>query len=159
MIFVLRARLDTCINKWLSLLAACEYRESAMTATAVETKQVIVCDDEADIRDFLGFFLTQSGYEPLIARDIYDIRHYIKFEQPRLLLLDIRMPEQDGFEVAECLKAHNEAIPIIFITAHDNKFSRVYSPAIGAVGYFKKPLDTDALLRRMEDVIKQQFAE
>ena len=121
------------------------------TMTAVE--QIIVCDDEDDIREFFCFFLKQNGYEPLLAKDIKDILHYIDTRNPRLLLLDIRLPEQDGFEIAETLRRHGNKIPIIFITAHDNMFCRVYSPTVGAVGYFTKPVDTDALLHRIEKVL------
>ena len=120
-------------------------------ATAVQ--QIIVCDDEHDIRDFLHFFLRQHGYEPLLATDMKEVLHFIKTQKPKLILLDIRMPEQDGFEVAETLRRHGNGIPIIFITAHDNMFCRVYSPTVGAVGYFTKPLDTDALIRRIEQVM------
>lgn len=115
--------------------------------------QIIVCDDEHDIRDFLKFFLHQNGYEPLLASDIKEVFHLIDTKQPRLILLDIRMPEQDGFEIAETLRRQGNNIPIIFITAHDNMFCRVYSPTVGAVGYFTKPLDTDALLHRIEQVL------
>jgi DNA-binding response OmpR family regulator len=120
-------------------------------ASAVQ--QIIVCDDERDIRDFLHFFLRQHGYEPLLAGDMKGVLNYIKTQKPRLILLDIRMPEQDGFEIAETLRRHGNGIPIIFITAHDNMFCRVYSPTVGAVGYFTKPLDTDALIRRIEQVM------
>lgn len=120
---------------------------------ASTAEQIIVCDDEVDIRDFLQFFLRQHGYEPLLACDMQEVLNFIDTRKPRLILLDIRMPDQDGFEIAEALRVRGNSIPIVFITAHDNMFCRVYSPTVGAVGYFTKPLDTDALIRRIEQVM------
>src|SRR5437588_12752186 len=111
---------------------------SAGTCTA--TNEVIVCDDEADIRDFLSIVLKQSGYEPLIAETGSEVDHLVRSRHPRVLLMDIRMPYEDGFEIAERLRRRGENIPIVFITAHDNFFCRIYSPAIGTPGYFTKPL-------------------
>ena len=126
-----------------------------MTDSTLSTRQVIVCDDDKDIREFLNILLRQAGYEPLMACDMYDVRYLIKNERPRLLLLDICMPELDGFEIAECLRSHGNPLPIIFMTAYGDRFGRSECSTAGAVGYFTKPLDTDALLRRIETVLKE----
>jgi DNA-binding response OmpR family regulator len=123
-----------------------------MTAQDVQTRQVIICDDDEDILCFLGVLIKEAGYVPLIARGMKEILDYINDYTPGVILLDIRMPEHDGFEIAETLKRSGSRIPIIFITAHDNRFSRVYSPTVGSAGYFTKPLDTDALLKRVSEI-------
>jgi len=130
-----------------------------MTSTAASTKQIIICDDDKDIREFLGILLTQSGYEPLLAGDMFDVRYHMKNEHPSLILLDICMPELDGFEIADCLHSHGQTLPIIFITAHGDRFGRTECSTAGAVGYFTKPLDTDALLHRIKTVIKESEAK
>jgi DNA-binding response OmpR family regulator len=126
-----------------------------MTSSIVSTKQILICDDDRDIRDFLCTLLKESGYEPLEAADMFDVRYLLKNEHPRLMLLDICMPELDGFEIAECLHTHGETLPIIFITAHGDRFGRADCSIAGAAGYFTKPLDTDALLHRIETIIKE----
>ena len=124
-----------------------------MTTHAIATKEIIVCDDDEDILEYLRVLLLTEGYTPLIARGMYDVFPYIRNNEPRLLLLDIRMPEYDGFEVAETLRRNGVQMPIIFLTAHDNMFSRVYSPLVGATGFFTKPIDANALLERIRQII------
>lgn len=128
-----------------------------MTAHDIATKQIIICDDDEDILCFLGILIRQAGYVPLIAHGMQEIFDYIQNFDPGLIVLDIRMPEHDGFEIAEALKRNNIHVPIIFITAHDNRFSRLYSPAIGSAGYFTKPLDTDALLHRVSQIFEDRI--
>jgi DNA-binding response OmpR family regulator len=124
-----------------------------MTGQAVATKEIIICDDDEDILEFLRVMLSKEGYKPLVARGMYDVFPYVRNNEPRLILLDIRMPDNDGFEVAETMRRNGVTMPIIFLTAHDNMFSRVYSPLVGAAGYFTKPIDVDALLQRIKQII------
>lgn len=126
-----------------------------MTRSTVSTRQILVCDDDKDIREFLSILLKEAGYEPLVAADMFDVRYLIKNEHPRLILLDICMPELDGFEIAECLHSHGQKLPIIFITAHGDRFGRSECSTAGAAGYFTKPLDTDALLHRIKTIVKE----
>jgi DNA-binding response OmpR family regulator len=121
--------------------------------TTTTTKEIIVCDDDEDILDYLCALLKEAGYAPLKARGMYEVFPYIRNREPRLLLLDIRMPDYDGFEVAETLRRNSVVIPIIFLTAHDNMFSRVYSPIVGASGFFTKPIDDTALLERIQQLV------
>jgi two-component system, OmpR family, response regulator len=112
-------------------------------------KPIIVCDDDPDIRDILSVTLRHAGYDVLCAAGYTDLMYFMENVRPCLVLLDIRMPEWDGFYIAETFRKRGILVPIIFITAHDNRFSRVYAPALGAVGYFTKPLDMDELVQKI----------
>jgi two-component system, OmpR family, response regulator len=116
-------------------------------------KPIIVCDDDNDIREFLVLALKKAGYEVLGASGFSDLMYFMENVRPSLILLDIRMPEWDGFFVAETLRKRGNTVPIIFMTAHDNKFSRIYAPAIGAVGYFTKPLEIEAVLAKIDETL------
>jgi DNA-binding response OmpR family regulator len=129
-----------------------------MMAQDIDSRQIIICDDDEDILCFLGVLVRQAGYVPLIARNMDDILSYVDGYKPGLILLDIRMPETDGFEIAETLQRSGSQIPVIFITAHDNRFSRLYSPSLGSMGYFTKPIDTDALLKRVAEIFSGNAA-
>jgi DNA-binding response OmpR family regulator len=120
---------------------------------AAGRKPIIVCDDDQDTLDFLEVLLTQHGYQVLQAHGYKDVLFCLEHVRPSLILMDIRMPEWDGFEVAEMLRRQGHTVPIIFMTAHDNKFSRRYSPHLGADGYFTKPLDENALLEKVKSVV------
>ncbi len=116
-------------------------------------KPIIVCDDDQDTLDFLEVLLKQHGYEVLQAHGYQDVQFCLEHVRPSLILMDIRMPEWDGFEAAEMLRRQGHTVPIIFMTGHDNKFSRQYSPHLGAEGYFTKPVDEDALLEKIKSVV------
>lgn len=121
-------------------------------------KPIIVCDDDADVREIVAVILQQAGYTVLAASGYSDLMYFMENVHPCLILLDIRMPEWDGFFVAESLRKRGCNVPIIFITAHDNRFSRVYAPALGSVGFFTKPLDQELLLQRIETILEAPSA-
>lgn len=125
-----------------------------MNSGCVTTKRIVVCDDDRDICDFLKFLLTQAGYEVLIASGHQELLIHITQSSPHLVLLDIRMPDSDGFLTAETLRRRGHKQPIIFMSAHDNHFSRLYSKSVGAAGYFKKPFDNDALLVSIQKTLE-----
>jgi DNA-binding response OmpR family regulator len=114
-------------------------------------KPIIVCDDDPDIREVLSVALKQEGYEVLCAAGYKDLMYFMESVRPSMVLLDIRMPEWDGFYIAEIFRKRGIQVPIIFMTAHDNRFSRAYSPTLGAVAYFTKPLDMDSLIKKISE--------
>jgi DNA-binding response OmpR family regulator len=116
-------------------------------------KEVVICDDDDDILNFLCVLTSTAGFLPLKAHGMYEVIPFVRNYHPRVLLLDIRMPDHDGFEVAEILRRNDIKIPIIFMTAHDNTFCRIYSPLVGAVGFFTKPIDSDALIERVTEIV------
>jgi len=121
--------------------------------------KIAICDDNPDIVEFLHALLSRAGYEPVGCDDRDSLFECLQTDKPALILLDIRLPDYDGFDIAETLRRHHDSVPIIFMTAHDNLFCRVYSPTVGAAGYFTKPLDTDALLQRIEKILGEQVPQ
>ena len=115
-----------------------------MVETAAKT--ILLCDDTSDIREALGVMLRQEGYSVLLACDAGDCMTQLASAEPDLLLLDVRMPDHDGFWVAEMLQDTRRRIPIIFITAYDRPLYRVYAPLIGAAYYLIKPVRPEVLL-------------
>ena len=75
---------------------------------------------------------------------------------PDLILLDIRMPQMDGFEVCRKLKANDTtaAIPVIFLTGESDAATEADAIAAGAAGYITKPINPDALLAKISDCLK-----
>jgi DNA-binding response OmpR family regulator len=124
-----------------------------MDAQRRTKRPIIVCDDDPDIRDILSALLKQEGYEVFGAAGYKDLMYFMESVHPSLVLLDIRMPEWDGFYIAEIFRKRGIQVPIIFMTAHDNRFSRAYSPALGAVAYFTKPLDIESLIKKISETL------
>jgi DNA-binding response OmpR family regulator len=119
--------------------------EDALT-TFSRAGRIVVCDDDEDIVDYLAFLLRMNDFEVRVASSYQEVMSLLDEYEPDLLLLDIRMPDFDGFNVAETLRQKEVRFPIIFMTAHDNKFCRLYSTTLGAASYLTKPFKDDDLL-------------
>ena len=74
---------------------------------------------------------------------------------PSVIILDIRMPERDGFWLAEGLQALGQQIPIIFLTGYDSMIYRLYAPFVGSIAYLTKPVDTKLLLAKVEKALNR----
>jgi two-component system OmpR family response regulator len=124
-----------------------------MTDTIAPPKHILICDDDPDIREFLSFALKRAGYSVDVSDGCTAALMAIEQRRPDLLLLDIWMPEEDGFFLAEKLRHAGIRIPTVFVTAHDNSFNRVYSASLEAKGYVTKPLDVDDLISRVGSIL------
>lgn len=117
---------------------------------------ILIIDDEESIRELLSSALSQEGYNVLTAFDGIDGYEQALRKTPDLILLDIMMPDIDGYEVLNRLKedlttAH---IPIIFLTAKVEAEERVLGLEAGAVDYITKPFYTKEVLARIKIHLK-----
>lgn len=113
---------------------------------------ILVIDDNATNIGVLIDTLKTQGFETITARNgAMGIRR-AKFSKPDLILLDIKMPEMDGYEVCECLKADEQTrnIPIIFISALSETFDKVKAFEVGGVDYVTKPFQEEEVLARVK---------
>ncbi|MGH2395971.1 MAG: sigma 54-interacting transcriptional regulator, partial [bacterium] len=110
-------------------------------ATTHPWGQLLIVDDDAVNRDLLSRQLNQQGYDVSVAEDGHRALELIKAQPFELVLLDVLMPEMDGFTTCERLKAHpsTEDIPIIFMTALADTVDKVKGLELGAVDYITKP--------------------
>ncbi len=120
-------------------------------------KKILVVDDEIDIVDIVKIFLEGKGYEVVCAYNGEDALKVIKKERPDLIILDILMPEMDGFDVCRKLKSEKETmfIPIIFLTAKDELADKWKGLFMGAFGYITKPFEEENLLGKIEKIFEQ----
>jgi two-component system, OmpR family, alkaline phosphatase synthesis response regulator PhoP len=120
-------------------------------------KRVLVVDDEKDIVDILKYNLERENeFEVLTAnngRDALELAESI----PDLILLDIMMPELNGFDVCKQLKNNSETskIPVIFLTAKENEIDEILGLEIGADDYISKPISPRKVLARIKSVIRR----
>jgi CheY-like chemotaxis protein len=118
-------------------------------------KKILVVDDDDDIRAFLSDLLTTEGYENLSASSGAEGVELALLSKPDLMLLDIMMPEMDGYEVCERLRADASTrdVPIIMVTVKNDIADISRSMVAGATGFIVKPFDPDSLLRLIEMVL------
>jgi CheY-like chemotaxis protein len=118
---------------------------------AEETKPtVVICDDNEDVLEVVSMIVRRAGYTVITANGHKELLPLIDSAKPNLLICDIRMPERDGFWIAEHLQMQGLRIPIIFMTAYDSNLYRTYAPFVGSVGFVTKPIDSQELLKQIK---------
>lgn len=116
----------------------------------LQKKTILVVDDEMKIRILLSDFLTREGYSVLEAEDgrqALDL-FYQNEAEIDLILLDVMIPEYDGWTVCREIRKTSE-VPIIMLTARSEDFDEVHGFEIGADDYVKKPIKPTALIARL----------
>lgn len=114
---------------------------------ATSAGRILVVDDEAAIRLVCRLNLRAAGFETIEAGDGEAALDLARSERPDLMLLDIMLPNVDGFTVAKELAANPETreIPILFITARSDRTDEVRGHEVGGVGFVTKPFDPATL--------------
>jgi sigma-B regulation protein RsbU (phosphoserine phosphatase) len=117
----------------------------------MEKATILAVDDNTINLKLLNRVLRDAGYEVLIAQNGESAINMTLNKKPDLILLDVMMPDKDGFEVCEILKENEEIadIPIIFLTAKNEAVDRVHGLALGAVDYITKPFESVEVIARV----------
>ena len=120
------------------------------------TGRILVVDDVALNRQLLEAKLTLEYYDVACAGSGQEALDAIAAEQPDLVLLDVMMPEMDGYEVCRRIKADPDTayIPVIMVTALDNTEDRVAGLEAGADDFLTKPVDDLALFARVKNLVR-----
>jgi DNA-binding response OmpR family regulator len=109
---------------------------------------VLVVEDDMQINELVGAYVQIAGYEYRPAHDGATALAAVRERIPSLIILDLMLPDTDGFEVARQLKSDEKtaAVPILMLTALDRDEQRKRGIAAGAVKYMTKPFDPDQLI-------------
>ena len=120
-------------------------------------KRILLVDDEEDILDFLELILEEQGYSVIKANSGTEALAAAQVDRPDLILLDIMMPEMDGWEVLKLLKADEEVshIPVAMLTARTEMKDKIQGLQEGAIDYICKPFVTKELLDKLEIILAQ----
>ncbi len=118
--------------------------------------RVLIVDDETSIRLICRLNLSSAGFDTLEAADGPSAIALARAERPDLILLDVMLPELDGWHVAEELAAHEETreIPIVFLSARSESGDQVRGHGTGGVGYITKPFDPVEMTETVRDVLE-----
>jgi two-component system response regulator VicR len=116
----------------------------------MEKKTILIVDDEKSIVDILRFNLVKEGFDTLSAYDGRTGLELARSKSPDLILLDVMLPELDGFSVCRTLREEGSAIPIIMITAREEETDKVLGLELGADDYITKPFSLRELIARVK---------
>ena len=114
---------------------------------------ILVVDDDDKIRDLLKQFLSEKGFIISTANNSIEAKKKIDIFNFNLIILDVMMPGQTGYELTEELKQKKD-IPVILLTAKGEVENRIHGLQLGADDYLGKPFDPQELLLRINNIIK-----
>lgn len=123
----------------------------------MEKQKILLVDDEEDILDFLELILEEQGYSVVKATSGRDALAAAQMHRPELILLDVMMPEMDGWEVLKLFKADEEVahIPVAMLTARAEMKDKIQGLQEGAIDYICKPFRTKDLLDKLQIILAQ----
>ena len=124
----------------------------------MDKKKILVVEDEKAISDILVFNLQREGYDTLAAYDGAEGLRCALEEAPDLILLDVMLPEMDGFEVCRRVRAEKDT-PIIMLTAREEETDKVMGLELGADDYITKPFGMMEFIARVRAVLRRAGKE
>ncbi len=117
--------------------------------------RILVVDDDNNILELVKIYLLKEGYEVVLARNGVEALEKMQQDTPHLMVLDIMMPELDGWEVCRKLRNQGNRIPIILLTAKGEDYDKILGLELGADDYLTKPFNPRELLARIKAVLRR----
>ena len=115
---------------------------------------ILIADDNEDITDILSTYAEKEGLTPIVASDGEEAFRLFHQYKPCVVLLDVMMPKEDGYEV--CRKIRSESnVPIILVTARGEDFERIMGLDIGADDYIVKPFSPSEVMARIRAILRR----
>ncbi len=120
--------------------------------------KILVADDEQAILDTVRAYLIEAGLEVVTARNGREAVYAFRHEQPALIILDVMMPEMDGWEAARLIRKESQ-IPLLFLTARVDDIDHVTGLEIGADEYITKPFSPRVLVAHVRALLRRVYGD
>jgi len=117
-------------------------------------QRILVVDDEQNICELVRMYLEQDGYRVAIARNGAEALRQIQALKPALVILDLMLPEVDGWEVCRRVRASSD-LPILMLTARDDDVDKIVGLELGADDYLTKPFNPRELVARVRAILRR----
>ena len=130
----------------------------SVSPTGAIAHQILVVEDEPDTATFIKEFLERNGYRVTIAKDGGQAHSMFVMRKPDLVILDLILPGESGFEICERMKRTDEATPVVIVSAIDMTDARVLAERVGADAYLTKPFDPQELLDEIKSAAERVWA-
>ena len=124
-------------------------------ADGARIPKVLVVDDEPNIRELVEVALKFHGCAVAVSATGKDALHQVGTYEPDLMILDVMLPDMDGFEVCRALRTEGNDVPVIFLTARDTTSDTIRGLTLGGDDYVTKPFSVEALVARVRAVLRR----
>ena len=122
------------------------------------SRKILIADDDAQLCRAVRAYLEESGFTVLVAANGKEALFSVRHEHPDLVLLDVMMPEMDGFEAARLIRKES-AVPIIMLTARDDEADQTVGLELGADDYVTKPFSPRVLVARVKAALRRAYGD
>ena len=126
------------------------------TANTAEGDKILIVDDDPGLSSLLERFFTSKGFRARAVPNVEQMDRLLAREVFNLVVLDLMLPGEDGLSACKRLRASNNQIPIIMLTAKGDELSRIKGLELGADDYLAKPFNPDELVARVKAVLRRQ---
>jgi two-component system OmpR family response regulator len=126
-----------------------------MSANGSRQRRILVVDDEPNIVDLVSTTLRFQGFDVATAANGGEAIAAANSFRPHLILLDVMLPDMDGFEVARRLGADRSGVPIVFLTARDTTEDKIRGLTSGGDDYVTKPFSLEELVARIDTILRR----
>ena len=120
--------------------------------------KILIVEDEEKIRVELQNLLNRYGYEAMVLDDFHEVDHQILQIQPHLVLLDINLPEMDGYMICRSIRQQS-SIPVLMVTSRSSDLDELMSMSLGADDFITKPYNVQILLAHIQAVLKRAYPQ
>lgn len=120
-------------------------------------QRILLVEDEQSLCETIKLNLELEGYAVQTAKDGKSALKSFKSERFNLIILDVMLPEMDGFTVCEAIRLENNEIPILFLTAKNSSADRINGLKIGGDDYLTKPFNLEELLLRVQNLLRRSL--
>ncbi len=121
-------------------------------------RKILVADDEQHILDTVRAYLVEAGFQVMTVKNGRDALFTARHEKPDLVILDVMMPEMDGWEAARLIRKES-AVPILFVTARVDDVDKITGLEIGADEYVTKPFSPRVLVAQVRAILRRVYGD
>lgn len=118
---------------------------------------ILIAEDDESLNALLSIYLKNNGYAVTSCKNGKDAFDSFKSYRPDIIVSDIMMPVMDGFKLAQAVREIDKNIPILFITAKDDKLSKQLGYTLGIDDYIVKPFDIDELVMKIRAILRRSM--
>ncbi|MCU0379089.1 MAG: response regulator transcription factor [Bacteroidales bacterium] len=120
--------------------------------------KILIAEDDIDFGNILSQYVTLSGFEVVLGRNGREAWDLFRSEKPDICVLDVMMPEMDGFTLAEKMRTSEPGVPFIFLTAKSMREDIIKGLKLGADDYITKPFDPEMLILRLNNILRRVYS-
>ncbi len=121
-------------------------------------RKILIADDEQHILESVGSYLKEDGFQVVTARNGREALFVFRHEKPNLVILDVMMPEMDGWDAARLIRKES-SVPLLFLTARVEEIDQIRGLEIGADEYLTKPFSPRMVVARVRALLRRAYGE